>query len=114
MNNLKSRYQSGDKLVHLQVHNIWPILGLIGTIISLVFTTGQLYNRFTMFEQRLNEYQVKNDNLVKELNQSMQDLDKLYMNVENRVIKIEDRMPSVKGVSTRSATTSAEPLPIKK
>lgn len=101
MARLKDKYQSGDALAHLQVHNVWPItISAIVTFVGLIFASGQNYNKFVRLQEDFNTYQTKTDARLAECKTGNEDLMKLYVDLSNK-------MPVVKGASTKVASPPA-------
>lgn len=98
MGNLKKKYEEGNVLTHLQVHNIWPIgIGTLITLVGLIFTSGQNYNKFVRLQQDFIEYKQSTDMRLNTCQKTGDDMMKLY-------VDLSSKLPAVKGVSTKVAT----------
>lgn len=102
MSNSSKKGDDLDRVLHLKVHNIYPILF---TIITFVFSAGAGSALYTSRIERVEEKVTFNNEAIKALNERVDGSNKLLEMVSNRFGLYAE---NVKGVSTQSAKTKTK------
>lgn len=104
--NTKQKFQDGDAITWLQVHNLLPII--VG-IVSVVTAFSILQTKVELNKQATDDLKVGVQSCTTREDTSGQALH----NLELKVADLEARQQSVKGISTK-ATPTDTPTPTKK
>lgn len=91
----------------IRSHNSIPLGFSVFTLVTIIFFLGMLYNRFLDLEQSFVDYKITQEKRYDSIFNQFVDNQKSINDLDKTVATLSDRLPAVRGASTRIASSSA-------